>query len=186
MSTEIFLFIGLGNPGKEYKNTRHNVGFMFLDYLIEKMNFQKFSVEEKFACELSINQYQNSKIILVKPQTFMNNSGETVVRVKNYYKIESVNIFVIHDDLDIEFPEYKLQYTKGPRQHNGLISIERHLGTSTFHKVRIGIENRGELRNIIPGKDYVLSSFSKEEIKILQNETFNKIQSNLISHISLG
>lgn len=185
MLIEPVLIIGLGNPGKEYKKTRHNVGFMFLDFLNKYLKFEDFTHEDKFNGMVSISNFENIKMILVKPLTYMNNSGETVVKVKNYYKIDTDNIFVIHDDLDIDFSEYKIQFTKGPRQHNGLLSIENHLGTSNFYKVRIGIEKRGELRNVISGKDYVLSNFSNDETELLEKEVFENIKNDLISQIRL-
>lgn len=172
------LFIGLGNIGKSYEMTRHNVGFMFLEFL-SKNNSANFLEEKKFCAFVAEETINQNRTILAKPTTFMNDSGIAVQSISKYFNIEVENITVIHDDLDIDFGNFKIQTGKGPRVHNGLLSIEQHLGTNLFNRIRIGIENRGELRANISGRDYVLSKFSKEEQQKLNEEIFPQILENL-------
>src|SRR6185369_4075580 len=115
------LFVGLGNPGKKYEKTRHNVGWLVLDSL--QIPNTKFEVQKQFNAEV----LKIGETILAKPQTFMNDSGVAVSAIVNFYKIEPDNIYVIHDDLDIKLGEYKIQKGKGPKQHNGILSIEEKL-----------------------------------------------------------
>lgn len=170
----IKLIICLGNPGLEYARTRHNAGFMFADLLSDK-----FNTESKFKAEISIVEYIQNKILIAKPSTFMNESGETANLISKFYKYSPENILVIHDDLDINLGQYKLQYNKGPKVHNGILSIEKHLNSSKFWRLRIGIDNRTlEQKEMITGSDYVLGRFSSQEIEILDN-TLQEIKSKL-------
>jgi len=154
------LIVGLGNPGEEYKKTRHNAGFMFVDKLA---GMNSFSFDKKLEAEtLSI---ENN--MLFKPQTFMNDSGRAVRKIMDFYKLGIEDVVVAHDDLDIAFGEYKLQKEKGPKIHNGVLSVEQCLGRADFLRVRIGIDNRQPGVNYGTGADYVLSSLSKDEIKEL-------------------
>jgi PTH1 family peptidyl-tRNA hydrolase len=180
---ETYLIAGLGNPGDEYKNTRHNVGFLCIDYIAEQFNAGGLNNEKKFNADIANILHNGYKVLLTKPQTFMNNSGESIQKISEYYQVPPKNIFIIHDDLDIAINEYKIQLTKGPRQHNGIISIENHLNTNEFNKIRVGIENRGELRNKISGKDYVLSNFTHQEKETLSEDIFPAINSDLRSRI---
>lgn len=159
---KIKLIVALGNPGKEYVKTRHNAGFIFMD----KFNVE-FLPENKFKSEIAqINL--NQKFLLAKPKTFMNSSGESVVAILNFYKLLPSEILVIHDDLDIKLGEYKIQFNKGPKVHNGILSIENMLATSAFWRLRVGIDNRTEeLRQHISGADYVLGRFTDDELKQL-------------------
>lgn len=143
------LIVGLGNPGEKYKKTRHNVGFMVVDRL---------SGDEEWASD--------KKVLLVKPGKFMNKSGDKVARVKNFYKIDVDDIYVIHDDLDLKLGEYKIQKGIGPKVHNGISSVEERLGDKDFWRVRVGVDNRkGDRR--MSGEDYVLGRFRKKEMEIL-------------------
>jgi PTH1 family peptidyl-tRNA hydrolase len=167
------LIVGLGNPEKEYDETRHNAGFMFLDDLVGKDNFQ---LEKKFKAEIYKTEEGQ---IFVKPTTFMNLSGDSVRTIKDFYKILTSEILVIYDDLDLRLGNYKIQFAKTPKSHNGIISVENKLGTTHFWRIRIGVDNRTEeLRKKIAGFDYVLGRFSEEELILLQ-ETFDKIKDNL-------
>lgn len=157
------LIVGLGNPGEKYKGTRHNIGFL----VIEKFQIDIFpnfpwKFERKFNAEVSMA----GEMILVKPQTFMNNSGGSVSSLASFYKIPKNNIYVIHDDLDIKLGEVKLQFAVGPKLHYGVTSIEEKLGTKDFWRLRIGVDNR-ELNNRVEGEDYVLQNFSDDEEKIV-------------------
>jgi len=159
----IKLIVGLGNPGKEYIKTRHNAGFIFLDKLSSN-----FLVEQKFKSEFCTAILKDKKLILAKPQTYMNSSGEAVLAIMQFYKLEPSELLVAHDDLDIKLGDYKLQFNKGPKVHNGILSIENLLSTSAFWRLRIGIDNRSEeLKKNISGSDYVLGRFNEEELNIL-------------------
>ena len=183
------LIIGLGNPGKEYENTRHNAGFMFLDLLREKFLYQEtlfateWRTESTFQSEISFIK-NGSKIvaILQKPQTFMNNSGIAVEKIIKKFDITIPEITLAHDDLDIQLGEFKIQDGKSPVGHNGITSVEDALGTKEFRRVRIGIENR-ENKNI-PGMDYVLSKFDKEE-KVILEEALESAVRGILSDIIL-
>ena len=156
----MYLIVGLGNPGEEYKKTRHNAGFLFVEKLAGK---ESFSLDKKQEAEV----LKTKGLILMKPQTFMNDSGRAVRKVMDFYKLGIGEVVVIHDDLDIAFGEYKIQKEKGPKVHNGLKSVEQCLGRTDFLRVRIGIDNRQPGMSYGPGADYVLSKFSEEEIKEL-------------------
>lgn len=161
---DMHLIIGLGNPGEKYKNTRHNVGFMVLDEYNAKQGPDDFSFNKKFNSEI----IKTEKVILAKPQTFMNDSGSAVSKLISFFKINPTELYVVHDDLDIKLGEYKIQKGVGPKVHNGVNSIEEKLGTKNFWRVRMGVDNRiPESR--IPGEEYVLQNFEEQEIQILQS-----------------
>ncbi len=156
------LLVGLGNPGEKYKKTRHNVGFMVVDTLASQIAEGKWQVSEKFH-SLLFNFDQ--ALLLAKPNTFMNSSGEAIKKLVDFYKIELNDLYVIHDDLDIKLGEYKIQKGKGPKLHGGVNSIEEKLGTQDFWRVRVGVENRqieiGDHK--ISGDEYVLQKFPEAE-----------------------
>ena len=171
----MFILAGLGNPGEKYSRTRHNAGYLFLDFLISKFNIQtQFSEKKDFQAEVLTENLGGNKIILVKPQTYMNLSGSSIKRILDYYKIIFNNLIVIHDDLDIPFAKFKIDFAVGPAEHNGIRSIEQALGTSDFYRIRIGVDNRHQ-GSPLSGEEYVLSSFTSEEMRILML-TFNKIK----------
>lgn len=161
------LIVGLGNPGEEYIHNRHNVGFMFLDYLIEqyKITNSTYKIDKYLHAEI----LQLTKdIVLVKPTTFMNLSGKAVTACIARYKLHvTEDVFVIHDDLDIPLGKFKIQKGNGPLMHNGIDSIEEHLHTKDFWRVRIGVDNRTPEKRI-PGETYVLQDFTEAEQKQLQ------------------
>jgi PTH1 family peptidyl-tRNA hydrolase len=159
------LIVGLGNPGNEYENTRHNVGFMLMDrllYQISKIKDQNNSLKFQTNNRCKALIAKTEEIVLVKPQTFMNASGKAVKSLAIYYKVKLDDIYVVHDDLDILLGDYKINLGKGPKVHNGLNSIIEALGSDQFWRIRIGIESRGE-GNRVPGKAFVLQPFSKDE-----------------------
>lgn len=176
------LFAGLGNPGNRYEKTRHNVGFLFVEKLQEDLGFPSWSESKKAMALYSSSILEGEKIELLKPQTFMNDSGIAVKYARDKHKIKSENIFIVFDDLDISLGEYKIQKGKGPKDHNGLLSVYEKLGTKDFWHVRIGVENRrmgvnnGERR--IPGEDYVLMNFGEEEYSQI-----NKVVENVCSEL---
>jgi PTH1 family peptidyl-tRNA hydrolase len=164
------LIIGLGNPEEKYKNNRHNAGFIILDELKNDWDFPDFEFSQKFNADISEKNKDGDKIILIKPQAFMNNSGEAVQKIMSFYKLTPENIIVIHDDLDINFGEYKISTDSGPAGHNGVQDIIDKLGTQNFKRIRIGIEGEEKRKTrIIPGDVFVLQDFSKEELEIVKN-----------------
>lgn len=156
------LIVGLGNPGKEYENTRHNVGFMVLDSYAEKysISFQK----SKFKGLIAEFFYNGEKILLLKPETYMNLSGEAVSKLVNFYSIPTSDILIISDDLDLKIGNFKLKPSGSSGGHNGLKNIEDNLKTSEYKRLKIGISND----KLMDTKDYVLGKFSKEERKELE------------------
>lgn len=153
----MFLIIGLGNPGSQYENTRHNIGFKILDQLSREYNFSNFN--SKFNSFFAKGKINNHNILLVKPQTYMNLSGNAVSQFKKYYKIDEQNIIVIHDDLDVEFGKIKCKLAGGHGGHNGLRSIDELMGKN-YWRIRYGI-GRPEFKNDV--SNYVLKNFSQNE-----------------------
>jgi len=160
------LIVGLGNPGKNYQNSRHNVGFMVVDSLVKSVKFNpstnsgltlsevervkvqscslKFKIEKNFKAEI----YRlDSEVILVKPQTFMNLSGEPVKKIANFYKILAEDIIIIHDDIDLPLGQLKIQKGGGTAGHHGLESIVKNLGTQDFIRFRVGIGRPTEVKS---------------------------------------
>lgn len=162
------LIVGLGNPGKEYAETRHNMGFMLLDELANHWNFSYD--KQKFGGVYSQVVKHDEKIIVLKPQKFINLSGEVIEKFVSYFKIDIKDILIISDDLDLSLGKYKLRYKGSSAGHNGLKNIEMHLATREYKRIKIGISNDKS----IDTKDYVLGKFSKEE-KIIVNNIINDI-----------
>jgi len=156
------LIVGLGNPGKEYEKTRHNIGFMVLDNYVKKLNLS-FS-NNKFDGTYIKANINGENVIFLKPQKFINLSGEVIIKFINYFKISRDDIFVINDDLDIECGKYKLKYKGSSGGHNGLKNIELMLGSNVYKRLKIGISNN----KLIDTKDYVLGKFSSSESKELK------------------
>jgi len=160
------LIIGLGNPGEEYKKTRHNAGFLALDKLATtNIQYSIFNIQSKFNAEISERIINNEKVILAKPQTFMNNSGHAVKAIVDYYKIDLENIIVIHDDLDIPLGEYKISKNKNSGGHKGVQSIIDYLGTKDFTRIRIGIMTENKKT---PTEKFVLERFGEDEMEIVE------------------
>jgi aminoacyl-tRNA hydrolase len=153
------LIVGLGNPGKQYENTRHNIGFMILDELAKSwgVSFDK----NKFNAEYAITHYNGEKYILVKPTTYMNLSGEALRKFYDYFEIDIEDILVIYDDLDTKTANFKLKAKGSSGGHNGIKSIISHLGTEKFNRLKIGIDRPTPPMKVV---DYVLGRFSKDEM----------------------
>lgn len=152
------LVVGLGNKGREYENTRHNMGFMLIDRYLQYKNItDKF--KEKFNAIYIETTINNEKVIFIKPMTYMNNSGIAVRAFVDFYKLNSEDILVISDDLDLDLGKFRLRRNGSSGGHNGLKSIISHLGTDNFKRLRIGISNDKD--DVI---NYVLSKFSKKEL----------------------
>ena len=154
------LIIGLGNPGKEYESTRHNAGFLFLDTLKVSWEFPAFVPEKKFMSLASAGMKNGEKTLLVKPETFMNRSGEAVTALVNFFKLGPTDITVVHDDLDLPFGTWKIATDSGAAGHNGVTDIIGRLGTKEFRRIRIGIGRPEDNRD---PADYVLDRFTHEE-----------------------
>ena len=155
------LIVGLGNPGERYKQTRHNVGFMVLDKLIKQSTVEGWDKKfDSFFTKIIIAQ---KSMILLKPLTFMNVSGNAVQKVKNFYDIDPNNIVIIHDDIDLELGKIKLKKGGGDGGHNGLKSIIKMIG-SEFNRIRIGI-GRPEKISV---SSYVLNNFREQEVPLLK------------------
>lgn len=176
----MLLITGLGNIGKEYENTPHNVGFVFLDVLREELSkkdglqVSEWINEEKLFNSQLCKIKKDGEVILIlqKPLTYMNRSGIAVRSVVSKFDIDA--FILIHDDLDISLGKYKIQSGKSPKGHKGVISVEGNIGTSEFLRVRIGIENR-EGRTI-PGEDYVLQKYSEDELTTLKECVHESVQ----------
>ncbi|WP_419768428.1 aminoacyl-tRNA hydrolase [Arcobacter sp.] len=173
----MFLIVGLGNPGTKYENNRHNVGFLVIDEIAKNLTTSNIN-KSNFNADV----LKASNQLLVKPTTYMNNSGLSVHAIKEYYKLNLDDIIVIHDDLDLPFGTVKFKIGGGHGGHNGLRSIDSHVG-NMYTRVRIGIgkpENKNDVAN------YVLSDFSKEELNKLEgiiSHTINAIESLKVDSI---
>ena len=177
------LIIGLGNPGEEYHYTRHNAGFLVIDELQKVLQSSDFKIESKFDAQISEKILENGedrsflekilhtrsrKLFLLKPQSFMNKSGEAVIKFMNFYKIPIENITVIHDDLDLIIGKFKLSKDSGSAGHNGVQNIIDKIGTKDFHRIKIGVEQKdGRASRQIPGDKFVLQKFSEKEITLI-------------------
>ena len=152
----VYLLVGLGNPGDKYKSNRHNIGFMAMDVIAADYIFSPF--RSKFQGQISEGRIGGQKIALLKPETFMNNSGQSVAAAAKFFKIEPENIIVFHDELDLMPGKARVRLGGGNAGHNGLKSIQAHLGSPNTWRVRIGIGHPGD-KNRVSG--YVLSDFAK-------------------------
>lgn len=176
------LIIGLGNPGKHYAKTRHNVGFMVLDALHDRLkeyNINNWELSKKFNAEISGCTIQNKKIILAKPLTFMNRSGETVGLIGQFYKLTHKDLMVVHDDKDIVLGEIKIQEDRGHAGHNGIKSIMEILDTKDFIRVRVGIasENKKKMEDTA---SFVLKKFGVFEKKKLESTISKAVEKIII------
>ncbi len=163
-NSEIFLIAGLGNPGKDYRHTRHNIGFMVIDHLSNELKIPVKKVKQKSL--IGIGKLDNKEILLVKPQTFMNNSGESIAPLMRYYKVPHQNLMVIHDDLDIPFGTIRIRPTGGTSGQKGMKSIIEKIGSQEFPRIRMGI---GRPPGHMDPVDFVLENFSKDQLSILEN-----------------
>jgi PTH1 family peptidyl-tRNA hydrolase len=203
------LVVGLGNPGKKYKDNRHNVGFVVVDRLVKELRVGGYGLQQEWKKSTKGKlQYiwfdvKGKRLELIKPQIFMNDSGFSVAYAyKNHPELKDDNVYIIHDDLDINLGDYKIQ-KKGPREHKGFLSVYKSLGTKDFWHVRIGIENRdkmskvparrryassvadgkGQMSKVPPGEEYVLQDFTPEETVVIK-EVIDKIIKELINELT--
>ena len=157
-----YLIIGLGNPGREYQNNRHNFGFMLMDRIAVRIDARGLKVQSKAIVTSGI--YQDHKLILAKPQTYMNLSGQSIQGLANFYKLPLENLLVAHDDLDIPFGTIRMRPGGGPGGQKGIASTITQLGTKDFARLRLGI---GRPHGKMDPSAFVLQDFSRDETKIL-------------------
>ena len=167
----MFLFCGLGNPGKEYVKTRHNTGFQLIDKLSNFYNFSSFKKDNKK--EVLRGSINNIDCLLMKPLNFMNLSGQPVQEIMSFYKIKKDKLFVIHDDLDLGLGKVKIKYGGGNGGHNGLLSIDGMIGVD-YYRLRIGIDHPGIKHQV---SNYVLNKFTDLEMNVIENK-LNKVTKN--------
>ncbi len=165
------LLVGLGNPGKEYAQTRHNMGFMAVDEIVRRFSFTPW--KKAFKGQTCSGEIDGEKSILLKPETYMNLSGESVQEAVHFYKLSPSDVIVFHDELDLPVGKIKVKIGGSPAGHNGLKSIDNHIGQD-YMRIRIGINNDKQ----IPTADYVLGKPSKEDFKVL-NQEFIQIADNV-------
>ena len=159
---QVYLIVGLGNPGREYKETRHNAGFMLLDRLAQRLG-EKFTRLESRALVTKAT-YQEQRLILAKPQTYMNNSGPSVMSLFKYYRVNSPDLMVVHDDVDLAFGSIRIRPGGSSPGHRGVDSIINALGSKDFSRMRLGIGRPPGNRST---QDYVLEKFLPEEVDFL-------------------
>lgn len=164
------LIVGLGNPTKEYEQTRHNVGFMVMDRLADVMNVSISS--SKFKGEYVKFKYKGEDVILLKPMTYMNNSGESVIQVMKYFKIDVNDVLVIYDDMDMPVGKLRLRESGSAGGHNGVKSLIAHMGTQQFKRIRVGIDKHPRIKVI----DYVLGHFQKDERPLIDEGIENAVK----------
>jgi peptidyl-tRNA hydrolase, PTH1 family len=170
----MYLIVGLGNPGIEYSHTRHNVGFDVIDLLAEKYNIKINRI--KFKGSIGEGSIAGEKVILLKPSTFMNLSGESVIEASNFYKIPKENIIILYDDISLEIGRLRVRPEGSAGGHNGIKNIIQHLSSDVFPRVKVGVgQPKGDLVR------HVLGNFSKEEREVL-NKVF---QSAVLAAVSI-
>ena len=168
------VIIGLGNPGNKYFETRHNIGFMVVDELAEQCQFS-WSMNKKFQAQTAEGMIAGEKVILVKPMTYMNESGQSVRALTDYYQINNDEMMIVYDDLDLKVGKLRLRQTGSAGGHNGIKSIIAHLNSKDFPRAKVGID-RPKNKTVV---QHVLSTFNKEEYPIIKeavNQTVKAIE----------
>ncbi|MBU3964553.1 aminoacyl-tRNA hydrolase [Patescibacteria group bacterium] len=163
----MILIIGLGNPGLKFKNTRHNIGFEILDQIRKNGDFSVWENKKRLKAKICVGEHGDKKLILAKPQTFMNNSGESLKLLTAFYKIPISELWVVHDDIDLEFGKIRIKNDSGSGGHKGIESIISCLGTKDFKQFKIGILNKKKGK--IDTKKFVLQKFTKQELGQLKD-----------------
>ena len=182
----IRLFIGIGNPDTEYQNTRHNVGFMLVEYIAKKEGFNDFELNKKLSALVSKGKMDKTVVILAKPLSYVNKTGEVAIKLKNFYKLKPADIILVHDDLDIPFGNTKLSFGKNSGGHKGVESVMKALKTKDFYRLRVGTAKRAldKAREQSDKKrdefvmKFVLSKFTpseQDELKKIFKEGYKKI-----------
>ncbi|OGM97275.1 MAG: aminoacyl-tRNA hydrolase [Candidatus Yanofskybacteria bacterium RIFCSPHIGHO2_01_FULL_41_21] len=181
------LIIGIGNPDPQYQQTRHNVGFMFLDYLAEKVEANNLVEDKKSNALVSKSKIEKTPVVLVKPLCYVNKSGEVVAKLAKFYKIKPKDVIIVQDDLDIEFGAFKNSFEKNSGGHKGIESVIKSLKTNKFYRLRIGTSVRAleKAREQSDKKrdafvvDFVLAKFTPKEQDVIK-KMFPKIYERLV------
>lgn len=177
-TTAMKLIVGLGNPGDKYRQTRHNAGFLALDHFFETAG-APVAWENNFDSLITQLTIEGDKILFIKPQTFMNESGRAVSAALNFYKVSiAENLLIIHDEVDLPFGTVREANDSSSAGHNGVTSIIESLGTQNFYRLRIGVETR-ESRAHMPTDAFVLENFSPEELVRLQEEILPEVDQKI-------
>jgi len=176
----IKLIVGLGNPGKDYQEHRHNAGFWFVESLAA-LNDSKFTSQSKFLGEASSFNLNSKKVFLLKPQTFMNNSGGSIKSFLNYYDISPEETLVVHDELALPVGTVKVKLGGGHGGHNGLRDVIKAVGSKNFYRLRIGIEHPGSKHEVV---DYVLNTPGKSELSAIKESMSKAV--NIIEFLVNG
>ena len=180
----MYLLVGLGNPGTKYYYNRHNIGYMVIDHLAKNYELPNFKKKNKSSFSLGL--IETYKVILLKPTTYMNLSGESVLEIKSFYNIDIDNVFVFHDEIDLKLGEIKVKKGGGHNGHNGLKSIDNLIGTS-YHRIRMGVDrpfvDRIENKSHIVSK-WVLTDFTEIEKENIIQKNLGFISQNLVNLIS--
>ncbi len=170
------LIIGLGNPGKQYERTRHNAGFLAIDYYLKDKS--AITCQSKFNAQICELHYGGTKVFFVKPETFMNLSGEAVQEISHFYKVNPADILIIHDEVDLSLGKIRIANDSSAGGHNGIQDIINKLGTQTLRRVRVGIETR-ENRTDMPTDAFVLQKFSNDQLKQLDEEVLPQVNEEI-------
>ena len=178
--TENYLIIGLGNPGREYKDNRHNIGFMLIDRLAVRLNARGMKLQSKAIVTSGL--YEERKLILAKPQTYMNLSGQSAQGLLHFYKIPPENLMVAHDDLDIPLGTIRIRPSGGAGGQRGMASTIERLGTKDFPRLRLGI---GRPPGRMAAADYVLQDFSRADLLIV-SETLDRAANAVLTFVTEG
>lgn len=168
------MIVGLGNPGRKYESTRHNVGFLVIDEIAKYLNITSY--QNKFNAHIATAEYQGNKVLLVKPQTYMNLSGESVLNLAQYFKIDAQDVLVINDDMDLPVGAIRIRSFGGAAGQKGLKNIIDLLKTNKIPRIRIGIDKNPN----IEAADYVLGKFDKESIPLIKNAIIKAKEATLL------
>lgn len=179
----MFCIVGLGNPEPTFDQTRHNAGFMVLNALAERIGAPPFRTFKKCQAHVAQHRLDNENVLLIKPATYMNESGLAVRQTIEYFKLTDwqENLYIVHDDLDLALGSYKIQLGTGPKIHNGLLSTYQHLGSKVFWHVRVGVDGRGGERTM-PAANYVVGRFSEAELRVFA-QTSQTVVDELIARL---
>lgn len=169
------LIVGLGNPGEKYRQNRHNAGFSALDFILNDDGFMAAKPSHEFKSDMFTWTDGKEKVIFLKPQTFMNDSGLALIAVCSFYKLDPASdLLIVHDEVDLPFGAIKPAFNSSAAGHKGVQNIIDNLGTQNFSRLRIGVETRAS-REQLPTDAFVLQNFTDEETKKLQEEIFPKV-----------
>lgn len=172
----MYYIVGLGNPGIQYENTRHNAGFITIDYLVRKYSIDVRKI--KFKSLIGQGVISGHKVMLVKPQTYMNNSGEAIREIYKYFDFDHDKLIVIYDDIDIDFGSIRIRKKGSAGTHNGMKSIIYNLEFDDFPRIKVAVGKKPSYMDLA---NFVLSGFSKQEVKIIEEEV--KLASDAIEMI---